>query len=96
VTSTEGAKSLDHPLMSKTDKNVYLVKVHVLKNKIITICDVTNMLRISFESYHRILKDKLYTCQISDKFTPHLLSEQQKIRTTSPQARTFKTGQNDT
>jgi hypothetical protein len=36
----------------KTDKNVYPVKGHVLKNKRIAVCEAVTMLRISVSSEH--------------------------------------------
>jgi hypothetical protein len=53
------------------------VKEHVHENRRITICEVAKMLGISFGSVQSILKDNLNMNQISIKFIPHLLSQEQ-------------------
>jgi hypothetical protein len=49
----------EHPSTSKTDENVDKVKGLFHKNRRITICEVADMLGISFGSVQRIQKDNL-------------------------------------
>ena len=54
------------------------VKESVLENRIIIVCEVANMLGISFWSVQSILNKNLKIHQIATKFLPQLLSEEQK------------------
>jgi hypothetical protein len=65
------------PLPSKTDEGMDQVK-ELLKNRIITIHQVADMLGMSFGSVQSTLKDNLNMHQISAKFVPCLLNEGQK------------------
>jgi hypothetical protein len=51
VTSVEDAKCLVHLSASKTDKNVDGMKEFVLKNSIIGLCGVADMLGICFDQF---------------------------------------------
>lgn len=51
MTSVEDAKCLVHLSASKTDKNVDGMKEFVLKNSIIGLCGVADMLGICFDQF---------------------------------------------
>jgi len=65
-----GLTSVDlrHSLMSQTNENVDSVRKLVPKSKIMSICEVTDMLGISFEWVQRILRDNLNMHWIATKF----------------------------
>jgi hypothetical protein len=55
------------------------MKELVLKNSIIGLCGVADMLGILFWSVQSILKGGLDMCQTASKFVPHLLSEEHEF-----------------
>jgi len=59
---------LEHSLMSQTSENVDSVRKLIPKSKIMTICEVTDMLGISFGWVQRILRDNLNMHWIANKF----------------------------
>jgi hypothetical protein len=74
--------------MSKIDEHEDQVKEFVIGNIRITICEVSDMLGISFGSVKSILKDNLNMCQIAKIFAPCLLMNRWRIMLTH--ATTFK------
>jgi hypothetical protein len=76
VTSDKGAEHLACPSTRKTDENVDRAKESVIKTKIISFCEVANMLGISFGSVQGLLKDNLDISQTATKFVLHLLSDE--------------------
>jgi hypothetical protein len=67
-----------HVHWQKTNENLNQAWELVLRNRRITIHEVVNMLRISYESVQRILKDNVNTCPIVAKCRHCLLSKKQK------------------
>ena len=69
MTSAEDAKHSGHPLTCKTDENVDPVKEHVLKDRRVTIREVSDMLEISFGLARGILEHNLWVVVVRVKFT---------------------------